>query len=239
MCRMVAYFGSSRERVRQLFNCLKEAARNDVYYNSISHSDGWGSVVLTRDKIIHYRDVNPIYTQDFPAFTLNEEMIVVVHARQATDKNLVSSVFSHPYIETNERYIYYLVHNGSVDKERLGKELGVNPERMVDSELLLKYISLKGDSEKEIERLKEYTKSSLNFILLKIERNRKASLYVINYYNTEHIKSKRINEKYYALYYVNREGSAVYSSTVGYYCNEDGEELEKGRLIKIGEMYIR
>lgn len=239
MCRMVAYFGTSRERLRQLFDCLKEAAKRDVYYKNVSHADGWGVLLLTRDRLIHYRDANPIYFQDLPFFVQDEAMMVIIHARQASEKSLISSIFSHPYVETNDRHIYYLAHNGTVDKERLGKELGINPERMVDSELLLKYLALKGDSEREIEKLKDYTKSSLNIILLKIERNKRASLYVMNYYKSEYVKAKEINEKYYILYHINKDGKAVFSSTVGYYCNEEGEEIEQGKLVKIGEMEIK
>ncbi|AWR98336.2 class II glutamine amidotransferase [Acidianus sulfidivorans JP7] len=233
---MFAYYGNSKDRVKELFECLKKAAKEDIYYPK-PHEDGWGLVLLTRDKLIHYRDINPIYYTDaFPLNLKDEEMMVIVHARQASDKDLVSSFYSHPYLETDDKYVYYLAHNGSVDKEEIAKELKIyNAKYLVDSELLLKYIIFNEDYEK----IKKYTKSSLNIILLKIQRDTKeASLYFMNYYNSEYIKLKNMNEKYYPMYYSDIDGKAVFSSTVGFYCGEN-REVEKGKLIELGRMKIR
>ncbi|ARM76720.1 class II glutamine amidotransferase [Acidianus manzaensis] len=235
MCRMFAYYGFSSQRVKELFECLKKSASNDVYYPK-PHEDGWGFILLTKDKLIHYRDVNPIFfVDDFPLNLKDEEMMIIVHARQASDKKLVSSFFSHPYLETNEKYIFYLAHNGSVDKEKIAKELNIESNYLVDSELLLKYLVQRENYDK----IKEYTKSSLNIILLKIKReNREAELSFMNYYNEEYIKTKNVNEKYYVMFYSNKNGNAVFSSTLAHYCGE-GKEVEKGKMIELGKMFIR
>lgn len=238
MCRMFAYLGSSPRKVEELLDCLKKSAEKDVYLNNSSHPDGWGFVLLTKDKIFHYRSANPIFNEEFPINLKSEEMMLIVHARQATDKSLVGSQFSHPYVESNEKAIYYFAHNGSVDKEALSKILNINSVRMVDSELALKYI-INGDIFGNIHSLKKFTKSSLNMFLLEIERNGNASLYYMNYVNRNYLQSKNISDIYYKMYIDNENGIAVYSSTINYYCNNKGKEVNEGIIEKIGEMKIK
>ncbi|AAY81153.1 class II glutamine amidotransferase [Sulfolobus acidocaldarius] len=241
MCRMFAYYGSSWSKVEELFNCLSRSAEVDPYFNNSSHKDGWGFVIVTRDKIIHYRSGRPIFEDTLPIKLNDQEMIAVFHARQASAGNPIGSQFSHPYLEVNQNGSIFLAHNGSVDKERLLKEVSMNSEYVVDSELALKFISRFKDLYEGVEVLKGYTKSALNLFLVNISRLGEAELYYLNYVSPSHwdrVKSGRTNASpnYYDLYINSEDGDAVFSSTLSYYCSELGErKAEYSRLTKLGE----
>ncbi len=242
---MFAYYGQSSKKVRELVYCLLRSAEKDVLLNNTSHGDGWGFVLLTKDKIFHYRSLNPIFREisdierDFPIKIRDEEMMVIVHARQASDKSLVSSYYSHPYLESSSSSIFFLAHNGSVDKEGIANELGISADNMVDSELILKYIVMKGVD--GIHDLKRFTRSSLNLLLLEIRRKEsEAILYYMNYYDKDYVKKRSMNEEYYKLYVDEDNGISVYSSTLGHYCKFNKQKpCEEGELIKIGVMRLK
>ncbi|AHC52030.1 glutamine amidotransferase [Sulfolobus acidocaldarius SUSAZ] len=241
MCRMFAYYGSSWSKVEELFNCLSRSAQRDPYFNGSSHKDGWGFVIVTRDKVIHYRSGRPIFEDRLPIKLDDQEMIVVFHARQASSGNPVGSQFSHPYLEVNQNGSIFLAHNGSVDKEGLVKQLSIDSEYVVDSELALKFLSSYKDLSEGVEALKNYTKSALNLIVVNISRQGEAELYYLNYVSPSHwdrVKSGRTSASpnYYDLYINNEYGVSVFSSTLSYYCNELGErKAEYGNLTKLGE----
>ena len=128
---MLAYVGEDREELRELLNCLIEAARNDPL-NGFVHGDGWGLVAYTDNGLLlHYRSGKPIYDEGDVANKLVDmlsgRMWVIIHARRATDPILINAIFSHPYLESTPSELIYIAHNGSIDKERLGKELGSTP----------------------------------------------------------------------------------------------------------------
>ena len=224
---MLAYHGSNKAELERLVKCLIRAANKDPLRNGVKHGDGWGIVAVDSDGIVYYRSGNPIYTEVNVLTSLLDELKgefkVIVHARLASDKSLVSSYYSHPYMDYNDKLIIYLAHNGSVDKDKLSSSLGIDGSKMVDSELALKYISLKGlDSVKELE---SYTKTALNLLLLVIRRGDdplSAKLYYYNYYKKD--------DEYYKLYI---NGNAVYSSSLAYTGCERGEEA---KLSVLGEI---
>jgi glutamine amidotransferase len=234
---MFAYYGQSSSKIERLFECLKKSAEKDVYFNNNSHPDGWGLVVLTKDKIFHYRSGNPIFTENMPLKLNDEEMIAIFHARQATDKTLVGSQFSHPYVETNENGVLFFAHNGSVDKESLSQELLINADMMVDSELALKFLLRYSNLYNGINDLKNYTKSALNLFLIQIHREKEAELFYLNYVKT---RSQKVSSNYYDLYVDKKDGVSVFSSTLSYYCNELGQDKAKyGELTSIGKLKLK
>ncbi|MFP3260909.1 MAG: class II glutamine amidotransferase [Sulfolobus sp.] len=228
MCRMLAYHGNNKAELERLVGCLIRAANKDPLRNGVKHGDGWGIVAIDSEGIIYYRSKNPIYTEANLLTSLigklKGEFKVIIHARQASDKSLVSSYYSHPYMDYNDKFIIYLAHNGSIDKDKLSSSLGIDASKMVDSELALKYILLKGlDSVKELE---SYTQTALNLFLLVIRRGKdpiSAKLYYYNYY-------KKLGDEYYKLY-VN--GNAVYSSSLAYTGCERGNEAKLSILSEI------
>ncbi|BFH72252.1 class II glutamine amidotransferase [Sulfurisphaera javensis] len=229
---MLAYVGKDKEKLKKLASCLINSAKDDPITHDV-HKDGWGLVAYNGEKLIHYRSGNPIFNESEILFNLLDplygEFKVIIHARLASDKSLVASFLSHPYLESNEKEIFFLAHNGSVDKQELGKYLNINPKMMVDSELVAKYISAKGIE--GVKDLKKFTRSALNLFILYIDReSRKSSLYYFNYYNVEYIKAKNIPEEYYKLY---KGEDYVFSSSLAYSGCEKGNEVEFGEISEL------
>ncbi|MCH1772134.1 MULTISPECIES: class II glutamine amidotransferase [Metallosphaera] len=231
MCRMVAYRGSDRATLRELADCLVKAAEDDPL-KGWSHPHGWGMVALTEDKLIHHRSSRPIFEPSERSTLINlvdslsGKMMVIIHARKASDPSLVSSMYSHPYQESNDREVIYLAHNGSVDLS-LAREVGMGIEGVVDSELVAKYISMKGIA--SVGDLIPYTKSALNLLILQIPRGvgsplSRAKLYYFNWANS--------NDPYYDLYV----GSGfVTSSSLSKVGCRTSRVAEKGKLLEIHE----
>ena len=229
MCRMLAYVGKDKEKLKKLAQCLILSAKDDPITHE-SHKDGWGIVAYNGGRVLYYRSVNPIFNESEVLFSLinllDGEIKAIIHARLASDKNLVSSYLSHPYMESNEKSIIYFAHNGSVNKEELGKALNIDSKLMVDSELIGKYISLYGIE--KVKELKVYTKSALNLLILKIDReNRDAHLYYYNYYNVDYVRKKGTPEEYYYLY---KGDGYVFSSSLAYTGCEKGDKVKFGEL---------
>ncbi|AKV75320.1 glutamine amidotransferase [Metallosphaera sedula] len=228
---MVAYRGSDRATLRELADCLVKAAEDDPL-KGWSHPHGWGMVALTEDKLIHHRSSRPIFEPSERSTLINlvdslsGKMMVIIHARKASDPSLVSSMYSHPYQESNDREVIYLAHNGSVDLS-LAREVGMGIEGVVDSELVAKYISMKGIA--SVGDLIPYTKSALNLLILQIPRGvgsplSRAKLYYFNWTNS--------NDPYYDLYV----GSGfVTSSSLSKVGCRTSRVAEKGKLLEIHE----
>ena len=120
--------GEDREELRELLNCLIEAARKDPLRRNTSHGDGWGLVAYTGNGLLlHYRSGKPIYDESEERIArefvdmLGGKMWVIVHARRATDPVLIDAIFPHPYLESTPGELIYIAHNGSIIRERLGK----------------------------------------------------------------------------------------------------------------------
>ena len=226
---MLAYVGKDKGKLKKLAQCMILSAKEDPITHE-SHKDGWGIVAYDGEKMIYYRSVNPIFNESEVLFNLinllNSESKVIIHARLASDKKLVSSYLSHPYMESNENFIIYVAHNGVVDKEELGKVLNIDSRLMVDSELIGKYVSIHGIE--KVKDLQTYTKSALNLFILKIDRESKeAHLYYYNYYNVNYLRKKGVPEEYYYLY---RGEDYVFSSSLAYSGCEKGNKVEFGEL---------
>ncbi|WP_236752112.1 class II glutamine amidotransferase [Acidianus sp. HS-5] len=227
MCRMFAYVGDSGEELTKLYETLKESAKNDVIASKFGlnpvHGDGWGYVIYDGERIYLYKSKNPIFVESLVLPSIEGRFYAIFHARQATDKSTVSSRFSHPFYADNEDYFYFFAHNGSVDKEKLAKDLNFQGTT-IDSELALKFL-IKNGLEKGIELLmREYTKSALNVLILRVSRSDgSAELYYVNYY------TRKDRSEYYKLY---KSENAVFSSTLSIY-GIKGNEVEEGKLLKL------
>ncbi|MCG3109470.1 hypothetical protein L3N51_01762 [Metallosphaera sp. J1] len=229
MCRMVAYHGSNRATLRELADCLVKAAEDDPL-KGWSHPHGWGIVALTEDRLIHHRSSRPVFEPSERSTLINlvdslsGRMMVIIHARKASDPSLVSSMYSHPYLESNDRELLYVAHNGSVNLS-LGKEIGMAVEGVVDSELVARYLSMKGVN--SVNELIPYTRTALNLLVLKIPRGvgsplSRASLHYFNWANS--------NDPYYDLHV--GKGYVMSSSLSKVGCRSLGQ-AEKGKLMEL------
>ncbi|MEM0092484.1 MAG: class II glutamine amidotransferase [Saccharolobus sp.] len=226
MCRMLAYRGNDKDYLSKLATCLSKSAFKDPLSGDV-HGDGWGIVGLSKDKLIHYRSAKPIFSEvdvlQSLIKSLDGEFRVIIHARLATEKKLVSQYLSHPYLETSPKLILFLAHNGSVNKNVIGDLLKIDTSLMVDSEVLAKYLIIQGIE--KLNYLKDITESALNLFMLQIDRESKEShLYYYNFYKKDKIKR---TEEYYKLYFYK---NAVFSSSLAYTgCEKEGE-------VKFGEL---
>lgn len=225
---MFAYVGESLDELKSLFIALQSSAREDniakKYGLNPVHGDGWGYVIYDGEHLYYYKSVKPIFEEDFPlGLDLKGEFYAIFHARQATDKSTVSARFSHPFMESNDTYIYFFAHNGSVNDGKLRKELNFNGIT-TDSELAAKYYA-KTENMKYLESI---TLSALNVLILRIRRSDGvAELLYENYY----VKDR---PDYYDLYlWKGKKGRAVMSSTLKLYGFLDVEQVPKGQLLKL------
>lgn len=210
MCRMFAYYGSSSRMLNELISCLKMSSEKDPL-NGRPHDSGWGYVIIKRDSISYYRSGKPIFRESVPVFLEDDDMIAIFHARKATTGK-IGSQFSHPYMETNIEGTHFFAHNGTVNKEELGKKMGLTQKefsKYVDSELAFKYYL----STRDIETIKQATETALNIFYAKVDRDRQdVELKYLNYTTPDHDKP------YYHLYMDTSDGIAIYSSSLAFIC---------------------
>lgn len=210
---MFGYVGDSIEELNMLYSALMEASRNDIVgkkYGYGSHDDGYGIVVYTESNLFHFRSTRPIYEEKFKLPKFDGKIYAVFHALNAYDRNLISPIFEHPFMVVNGDAAVYMAHNGVVDKQMIMDSLGIKGIYN-DTEAALEYIDEKGFD--HISDLENYTKSSLNLLILYLGKNRKNnSLYFKNYYIDKN------KSDYLDMYTtVLPHGKAVLSSTLTMY----------------------
>lgn len=188
MCRIFAYSGSSMDELNRLYGALKKSAQRDVLAEKAGmsfnrHPDGWGYVVITdKNRIYSYKNGNPIFEDDYTLPKIKGHLYAIFHARHAIEKYLVAAPFNSPYVETTPRQVMYLVHNGRVNKDKMGKDLNYDGYLNVDCELISKHV-VKFGMEKSLKILEGYTESALNLIMMTYDRKRRdIDMYYKNYY---------------------------------------------------------
>ena len=183
MCRMFGYTGNSMDDVRKLYYSLREASRNDIIgakYGYSNHSDGYGIVIYGMDNLFYFRSRKPVYSEEIQLPEFTGKINAVFHVLNAHDKELVTPVFEHPFMESNGESVIFLAHNGVVDKDSIMGKLGIHGIYN-DTEAALAYINEKGME--SVDDLEKYTVSSLNLIILFIEKSsRKGTIYYKNFY---------------------------------------------------------
>jgi predicted glutamine amidotransferase len=97
MCRLLAFAGDNYSEFARLFNCLRRVAENDpLKPKDPVHGDGWGFALVNEKGIEYYRTHRAIFkdtlTPQFEGYSL-----IIVHARQTSFEDLVSSKHFHPY----------------------------------------------------------------------------------------------------------------------------------------------
>ena len=210
---MFGYVGHSNEELDKLYSALIEASRNDKIgkkYWYPSHEDGFGIIIYTEDNLFHFRSTKPIYKEKLNLPEFNGKIYAIFHALNAYDKDLISPIFEHPFMVSNGNQVMYMAHNGVVDKQLIMENLRINGIYN-DTEAALEYLNQHGLE--SISDLENYTKSSLNIIVLNLDKKRKNStIYFKNFY---HDKSKSDYLDMYTV--VLPHGKAVISSTLTMY----------------------
>lgn len=168
------------------------------------------------------------------------------HARRAAPNEPVRGAYdSHPFTTHLGGDLVFVVHNGWIDKRRLGLE-GVDPAGINDTEafcLLLEKV-FTGDFRGTVERALSLVYGAganigaLNMLFLRVPRGGEPEVYCYSDYDGR-------RELYYRLYlYRGDDGLAVLSSSVAYMAGLitlEGEPVsegvvgvEKGRLLRLG-----
>ncbi|MET1100936.1 MAG: hypothetical protein ABWW69_00440 [Pyrodictiaceae archaeon] len=240
MCRiLVAYgrLGILKEHYPGLIRGLIGASYYDPYQvrafgpGKHSHGDGWGRVILAigsgKIAISYYRSLSPIYIdrpQARPPGILEEVsnplVIDVLHARASSRGMPVNILSVQPFeYHTRSGARLFLIHNGSVDKEKLVGQLEGNYgglERYSDSYVMGLWLAerLGDELDKDlVKELKRYTRTALNIALVLIAPSR-VELIVGGYYR-ENLSLER--KEYYRLYAAElgeEKGIIVTSSTI-------------------------
>lgn len=228
MCRFYIYSGVPDV---DLHKALRLAAERDPYApGGFQHKDGWGyAVYLMNGSVAYYRSGTPVWEDPHvPPLGLAG----LSHARAASPGEPVGPLYSHPFqTNTGDGRILYVAHNGSVDKEGMGRALGLNPARFSDSWVLAIFLASRWDDPRgALAAAERYVKTALNLAVLELPGPR---LYAYSFYKLPGVDKERY-EAYYRLYRIRGRGwEAVVSSTLVKYVEGQAEPLEPGRLYEL------
>jgi len=226
MCRLLVMLGGVGE-VRSyrgaLLESLVRASEFDPYggfitgYRGISHGDGWGSlrILITQrgvETLVFSRSLRPIYQDGAsraPAVEIEADggaAVEMIHARAASSGMPINIFSTHPaQALTSEGYLVYVIHNGTVDKERILEVLGVEKggryaELYNDTQFLAQLVAsrVRGHIGEEVLREAiEYTRTALN-IGIALVKDGEAEVVVGSFYRVPDRPIERRN--YYRIY---------------------------------------
>ncbi|CUX76993.1 class II glutamine amidotransferase [Thermococcus chitonophagus] len=164
--------------MRPLVEALIKASENDPYKaargRGNQHRDGWGYVLITKEKIEYYRSPKPIF-EDEKATQLMDKLrgfgVLLLHSRAASQGG-VNLFNTQPFAYGSPHgYQLFFMHNGDLIKDLLLEGLRLPKERFEkasDSYLAGMYVSLflkDTDDNSIVERmalLKGVVRTSLN-----------------------------------------------------------------------------
>ncbi len=238
MCRvLIAHVKEcSKDSVKGMAELLRALA---IASKFLRQRDGWGYVALARDSrgglsYTHFRSEEPIYKPS--SKTLLGELIkllnrsseawIMVHARKSSRKSLIGLLYSHPYASETKNGLLWLIHNGSLDSDKLSRELKVvDSTKYTDSELMSKYIAsnLSGcaksidecvlDSYNEL--FEKYTPTALITGVLVLEKEPVHRNAIYMYSSTLYKKTPMKYPDYYRTYLIKGDSfNSIVSSTI-------------------------
>ncbi len=238
---------------------INDIALEKLRYGRRSHNHGWGFVYIAKRfgnlSLSWYKTSLPIMDRDFENILKNtipqdaDWIAINMHSR-LTSREPIDLPNSHPlYVSIPGRFSLWITHNGSVDKEKISRVLGLENLRdlYADSYFLANLIgrNLRSlDDNDIIEAFKSIidmniTVSSLNLGMLSIdEKTKEISIAILNYMAQEVLNDN--NEKeYYNIYIANIDNRTFIagSSTVMRYLAKivrmDLRPLANGELMLI------
>jgi predicted glutamine amidotransferase len=220
-CRMLIAVGQFP--VRQLLDDFKLMAlnRNEAHERNRNnpnylHDNGWG-IVLGKSgnlKELYKKDIPCWKDPRFLKYYDAKPDFVMVHARRASDKNLVNLSFTHPF----ERDGWYFCHNGTVTDLK-SKEKNDSEQFFALLLSSIKKHSIVGEAVKNtVDKIKEYT--ALNCILAN-----KAFVYILVKYQE--------NPEYYTMKYLENKNYIIVSSEVLPNFNGEWKKLSNSTLLEL------
>jgi predicted glutamine amidotransferase len=239
MCRMFGYVGGSARELESLHRSLRQSCKTDECLQAAyperagqSHEHGWGYVICASNGLFHYRTSGAIFRDAHPLPEVEGEIFAIFHGRLTTGSIVGDAIFSHPFVAVTNEAVFFMGHNGS-----LTNDVGKAVADKVDSEWAIEQIAAHGGIARALPLMKEKTGSSLNLLLMTIERKRrKAGIHYLNYFKKDGGKK----DAYYNMYVgkTRSGGRAVFSSTLKLHgiAEIDGEEIEPALYDEIGEL---
>lgn len=238
MCRvLIAHVKEcSKDSVRGITELLKALV---IASKFLRQRDGWGYVALVRNSrgrlsYTHFRSEEPIYKLSskihlgelIKLLNRSSEAWIMVHARKSSRKSLIGLLYSHPYASETKNGLLWLIHNGSLDSDKLARELKVvNSTKYTDSELMSKYIASNlSECSKSIdecvldsynELFEKYTSTALITGMLVLEKELVHRNAIFMYSSTLYKKTPVKYPDYYRTYLVKGDSfNSIVSSTV-------------------------
>jgi len=177
LCRILLAAGEGY-RMRPLVEALIRASENDPYKarrgRGNQHRDGWGYVLITKDKIEYYKSPKPIFKDERSSQLMTNLKgfgVLLLHSRAASQGG-VNLFNTQPFAYGSPHgYQLFFMHNGDLIKDLLLEGLKLPKEKFEeasDSYLAGMYISLflrDTDDKSIVERLallKNVVRTSLN-----------------------------------------------------------------------------
>ncbi len=265
MCRLGIYISVGQYKfLEEYIKSFYLASINDIVleklrYGRRSHNHGWGFVYIARRfnnlSLSLYKTSLPIMDRDVETILKNiisldaDWIIINMHSR-LTSREPIDILNSHPfYVSIPGKISLWLIHNGSVDKEKISRILGLEnvKDLYADSYFLANLIArnLKSLDNKDIVEVfkslidMDITKSSLNLGILSIdEKTKEISIAILNYMVQDVLNNNNMRE-YYNIYIanINNKTFIAGSSTVMWYLTKIAkiavQPLSNGELIII------
>lgn len=242
MCRIALYTSTGdRHSLRELLKCFRLGSTNDFVLDSYRrghrvHGHGWGIAyvyeLFNAMGFMLYKTSLPISANiisSLPIPRYFDWILMILHSR-LTSKEPIDLLNTHPhYFNRPGEISIWLVHNGSVDKQIIAKELGMPQliNKYSDSYFLTQFIGknlIEPTKESVIDTIKSVielniVKSALNIAAIVLDENNKRAIgLAVNY-----VDEKAMDMfNYYRLYKMDIESNLVIiaSSTVALYMNK-------------------
>ncbi|MBO8160795.1 MAG: hypothetical protein H0Z24_04090 [Thermosipho sp. (in: Bacteria)] len=201
MCRMIGFSFSDNKYIDDLYNMLKDMAKNGI---KKPHPHGFGIYAKNAEgEILYHKFEETIYNTNLQ---LPKLKIGIMHARKASPNSPISFLQLHPFIDEKGNVF---CHNGTIftaDKNNLFKS---------DSYEYFQKIKNFKNNDELIWNLKNFVLNNkftgANFLLIKEDK-----LYAFCYYNSE--------PEYYTMWY---SENVVSSESLGY----GFQKMNKGELL--------
>lgn len=121
MCRMlllhIVEYEDSSGIIEELLDGLRTVARSDPLLRGKSHSDGWGYIVISNDKLYEYHSYEPVYSDekyDELRGKLGDNTYALIHVRRAGSDQPLGLLHTHPYhFHTSKDIDAWYAFNGS------------------------------------------------------------------------------------------------------------------------------
>lgn len=131
MCRLLAaHLSSGPGPLPEIIDAFMRAcAHDELHPERKSHRDGWGWLIITPTRVMHYRTVEPIDedSEGFESLTkaigVVREGFVIAHCRRASEGMKKWLLASHPapHASLTGNYVeVWAAFNGTIPLERLG-----------------------------------------------------------------------------------------------------------------------